>query len=73
IQIADSKGADYSGSIAYSTFSPALATVAAGRRVAGTFTFNHGVDRDASVITLSLKEDGGGNRIFALTAHRLVE
>ncbi len=73
IQIADSKGADYTGSMDYGSVSPDLQTVAGGANAQGAFSFRHGVDPDADGLTVVIKEDGGLGRIWNIRAHRLVD
>ena len=72
IQIVDSKGTDFSGSIDYASIDPGLKEVGATQQVEGVFSFRQGVDPDTDALNLVLKEDGGAGRVWSLMAHRMV-
>jgi serine/threonine protein kinase len=72
IQIADSKGADYSGAMDYGSVAPELMNVSGGHSAEARFSFRRGVDPEADGLTFVVKEDGGIGRIWNLRAHRLV-
>lgn len=73
LQIADSKGADYSATVDYDSVSPEIRRIPGGTQAEGTFVFRHGVDPDADGLMLVLKEEGGLGRIWNLRAHRMVD
>ncbi|MBM3271020.1 MAG: hypothetical protein FJZ01_25585, partial [Candidatus Sericytochromatia bacterium] len=72
VQIADSKGTDYSGAMDYASVAPELQVVPGGTAVQARFTFRRAVDPEADGLTFVVKEDGGVGRIWSLRAHRLV-
>ncbi len=72
VQIADSRGTDYSGAVDYASVSPELKAVPGGATAEAGFAFRQGVDPEADGLNFVVKEDGGVGRIWSLRAHRLV-
>jgi serine/threonine protein kinase len=73
VQVQDDLGFDYSASLDMLSVSAALVRIGAGNAADGSFVLKEAIRPEAAMVTVSLKEYAGAERLFTLRAHRIVD
>ncbi len=71
LSITDDLSGDYTSTVDWSTVSPELILVDAGRTVEGTFRLSRAIDQAANQVQVLVREEGGQGREFLLRAYRM--